>query len=187
MTGERVERRLAAVMAGDIAGYSRLMGADEEGTLRDLKELRASFLHLKIAGASASALWMGSVILAHAGDSAKAIDYAERSLRMMPVGREIALPYSGMVLAYSAAGDFAGAVAAAAKAIQANPRFSLNHVLQAAALFRLGRIAEAKAAAARALECEPDFRITRFVRAHSGRADIWEPIGDALRLIGLPE
>jgi adenylate cyclase len=36
-------------MAGDIAGYSRLMGADEEGTLRDLKELRASFLHPKIA------------------------------------------------------------------------------------------------------------------------------------------
>jgi adenylate cyclase len=141
---------------------------------------------LTLTGASASALWMGSVILAHAGDSAKAIDYAERSLRIMPVGREIALPYSGMVLAYSAAGDFAGAVAAAAKAIQANPRFSLNHVLQAAALFRLDRIAEAKAAAARALECEPDFKITRFVIAHSGRADVWEPIGDALRLIGLP-
>jgi adenylate cyclase len=48
MSGERVERRLAAIMAGDIAGYSRLMGADEEGTLRDLKELRASFLHPKI-------------------------------------------------------------------------------------------------------------------------------------------
>ena len=38
MSGERVERRLAAIMAGDIAGYSRLMGVDEEGTLRDLKE-----------------------------------------------------------------------------------------------------------------------------------------------------
>ncbi len=48
MSGERVERRLAAIMAGDIAGYSRLMGFDEEGTLRDLKELRASFLHPKI-------------------------------------------------------------------------------------------------------------------------------------------
>jgi class 3 adenylate cyclase len=28
-----VERRLAAILAGDVAGYSRLMGADEEGTL----------------------------------------------------------------------------------------------------------------------------------------------------------
>jgi class 3 adenylate cyclase len=33
VTTERVERRLAAVLAADVAGYSRLMGADEEGTL----------------------------------------------------------------------------------------------------------------------------------------------------------
>jgi adenylate cyclase len=33
----RVERRLAAVLAADIAGYSGLMAADEEGTVRDLK------------------------------------------------------------------------------------------------------------------------------------------------------
>ncbi|MEQ1956758.1 adenylate/guanylate cyclase domain-containing protein [Mesorhizobium yinganensis] len=37
-TGEgKLERRLAAILAADIAGYSRLMGADEEGTLRDLR------------------------------------------------------------------------------------------------------------------------------------------------------
>ena len=40
MTGERVERRLAAVLAADVAGYSRLMGADEEGTLARLKAVR---------------------------------------------------------------------------------------------------------------------------------------------------
>jgi class 3 adenylate cyclase len=33
---DRVDRRLAAIFAGDIAGYSRLMSADEEGTLRQL-------------------------------------------------------------------------------------------------------------------------------------------------------
>ena len=38
---ERVERRLAAVFAADVAGYSRLIGADEEGTLSRLKALRA--------------------------------------------------------------------------------------------------------------------------------------------------
>jgi hypothetical protein len=37
MPEDRVDRRLAAIFAGDIAGYSRLMGADEEGTLRQLK------------------------------------------------------------------------------------------------------------------------------------------------------
>src|SRR5580693_2912018 len=34
---ERVERRLAAILAADVAGYSRLMGADEEGTHERLK------------------------------------------------------------------------------------------------------------------------------------------------------
>jgi TolB-like protein/class 3 adenylate cyclase len=37
---ERVERRLAAILAADVAGYSRLMGADEEGTLAALKAAR---------------------------------------------------------------------------------------------------------------------------------------------------
>jgi TolB-like protein/class 3 adenylate cyclase len=36
----RIERRLAAVLAADVAGYSRLMGANEEGTLARLKEIR---------------------------------------------------------------------------------------------------------------------------------------------------
>jgi adenylate cyclase len=33
----KVERRLAAILAADIAGYSALMGSDEEATVRDLK------------------------------------------------------------------------------------------------------------------------------------------------------
>ena len=40
LSDERVERRLAAVLAADVAGYSRLMGADEEGTLARLKAVR---------------------------------------------------------------------------------------------------------------------------------------------------
>ena len=39
LTDERVERRLAAVLAADVAGYSRLMGRDEERTLANLKSL----------------------------------------------------------------------------------------------------------------------------------------------------
>jgi adenylate cyclase len=37
---ERVERRLVAILAADVAGYSRLMERDEEGTLTALKDLR---------------------------------------------------------------------------------------------------------------------------------------------------
>jgi adenylate cyclase len=40
MNSDRVERRLAAVMAVDVADYSRLMGTDEEGTLAAIKAIR---------------------------------------------------------------------------------------------------------------------------------------------------
>ena len=44
MATERVERRLAAILAADIAGYSRLMGADEEGTLARIKAYRRELI-----------------------------------------------------------------------------------------------------------------------------------------------
>jgi len=44
----RVERRLAAIMASDVVGYSRLMGADEEGTLARLKERNHELIEPKI-------------------------------------------------------------------------------------------------------------------------------------------
>src|SRR5271155_3590632 len=42
-------RRLAAILNADVAGYSRLMGANEEGTLERLKALRSELLNPKIA------------------------------------------------------------------------------------------------------------------------------------------
>ena len=49
MTAERIERRLAAVLAADVAGYSRLMGADEVGTLQALKAHRRELIDPSIA------------------------------------------------------------------------------------------------------------------------------------------
>jgi adenylate cyclase len=40
VNSERVERRWAAILAVDVAGYSRLMGSDEEGTLAALRDAR---------------------------------------------------------------------------------------------------------------------------------------------------
>src|SRR6202140_4298303 len=49
MSGERVERRLAAILAADVVGYSRLMGQDEAGTLNRLRTHRREFIDPKIA------------------------------------------------------------------------------------------------------------------------------------------
>jgi adenylate cyclase len=48
-TTERLERRLAAILAADVVGYSRLMAADEEGTLARLNAHRRELLEPKIA------------------------------------------------------------------------------------------------------------------------------------------
>ena len=44
MATGRVERRLAAILAADVAGYSRLIGADEAGTLGALRAIRAELI-----------------------------------------------------------------------------------------------------------------------------------------------
>jgi adenylate cyclase len=49
LSGERVERRLAAILAADVAGYSRLMGQDEAGTLACLRAHRRELIDPKIA------------------------------------------------------------------------------------------------------------------------------------------
>jgi adenylate cyclase len=48
MVEDHVERKLAAIFAGDVAGYSRLMGVDEEGTLHQLKAHRKDLVDPKI-------------------------------------------------------------------------------------------------------------------------------------------
>jgi adenylate cyclase len=48
MSGQRVERRLAAILAADVVGYSRLMGEDEEGTLAALKTLQRELIDPKV-------------------------------------------------------------------------------------------------------------------------------------------
>jgi adenylate cyclase len=49
MAEVRVDRRLAAILSADVAGYSRLMGNDEEGTLATLKAYRRELMEPKVA------------------------------------------------------------------------------------------------------------------------------------------
>ena len=49
MAEARVERRLAAILAADVVGYSRLMGINEEGTLAALKTHKRELIDPKTA------------------------------------------------------------------------------------------------------------------------------------------
>jgi len=54
MVAERVNRKLAAILAADVVGYSRLMGADEAGTLAALKRHREAIFDPAVAAHSAA-------------------------------------------------------------------------------------------------------------------------------------
>ena len=49
MTEAHVHRKLAAILAADVVGYSRLMGADEAGTLTALKQHRETVFDPAVA------------------------------------------------------------------------------------------------------------------------------------------
>ena len=49
MAQSHITRKLTAILAADVAGYSRLMGEDEEGTLRRLGDCRAALFDPKVA------------------------------------------------------------------------------------------------------------------------------------------
>jgi adenylate cyclase len=142
---------------------------------------------LALNSSSTLALGLGATILAHDGQTARAVEYGERALRLSPHDPTAYLQLTALGIAHLAAGRFEEAAAVCNKACQSNPRFSFPVVLQTTALARLGRDSEAKATARRVLELEPRFSVAEFVRAHTGRADIWNPIGDVLRHFGLPE
>jgi hypothetical protein len=70
-------RRLAAILAADVAGYSRLMGADEGGTLRGLKAIRAELIDPKIAAHNGRLVkTTGDGLLVEFGSVVDALRYA---------------------------------------------------------------------------------------------------------------
>jgi adenylate cyclase len=84
-------RRLAAILAADKAGYSRLIGADEEGTLERLKALRRELLDPKIAehhgripGSSAGTKTTGEGVLVEFASVVDAVRGAVAAQRAMP-------------------------------------------------------------------------------------------------------
>jgi TolB-like protein/class 3 adenylate cyclase/Flp pilus assembly protein TadD len=76
LTGERVERRLAAILAADVEGYSRLMGTDEVGTLRDLTQRRTILDGLIAAHRGRIANTAGDSVLAEFGSAVDAVQCA---------------------------------------------------------------------------------------------------------------
>src|SRR4030081_1208619 len=89
LAGERAERRLAAVLAADVAGYSRLMGSDEKRTLADLKRFRQTLIDPQISAHHGRIVkTTGDGMLVEFASVVDAVECAEQVQRAMAAQNE---------------------------------------------------------------------------------------------------
>jgi adenylate cyclase len=142
---------------------------------------------LAVSPSTAPTYILGSVILSWTGEAERAIEWGERGMRLSPFDPWAFAAFGSLTLGHFQRGRYAEAVNAAYKAVQSNPAHSINHVLLAAPLAKLGRLEEAKAAAARVLELQPAFHYSRQFSGVDCAPALADSLGEALRAAGLPE
>ncbi len=92
-----MERRLAAILAADVVGYSRLMGRDEAGTLKRLKSLRKELVQPRMVERKGRIVkLMGDGLLAEFPSVVEAVRCAVEIQQDM-AGREAGLPEEGRI------------------------------------------------------------------------------------------
>ncbi|MCA1408172.1 hypothetical protein I6F26_28590 [Ensifer sp. IC3342] len=89
MTPSQTERRLSAIMAADVVGYSRMVEADEFGTLAGLKELRRTVVEPLLAGHHGRLVkLMGDGLIAEFGSVVDAVTCAAAIQRQLEAAQE---------------------------------------------------------------------------------------------------
>ena len=142
---------------------------------------------IAISPSTALAYIMGSIVLAFAGEAERAAEWAERGLRLSPLDPWRSSAFNTLAFGHFKRGRYEEAAAAAHKAVQCSPGFSICYMALAAPLAKLGRLEEAKAAAARVLELQPVFRYGRFFAGVDCEPTLAASLSEALRDAGLPE
>jgi TolB-like protein len=142
---------------------------------------------LALSPSSALAFGLSSLIRAWSGDDATAVKHAEQAIRLSPFDPMIFCPYIALAYAHFFTGRFEEAAAAAGRAAQANPGFSIPAVLRTVALARLGRKDDAATSGRRLQELWPDFTVSGVVAQNFMIPERSAMLAEALREAGLPE
>jgi TolB-like protein/tetratricopeptide (TPR) repeat protein len=164
------------------AGF--VIGMDKHDRAAALTAFEAA---LSVSPSSALTYILGSVIFAFAGEAERAIEWAERGLRLSPFDLYRASAFCSVSFAHFQRGRYEDAADAARKAIQVTPGFSVCHMALAAPLAKLGQFVEAKAVGTRVLELQPTFGYGRQLRNIGAAPSFAKDFGDALSAAGLPE
>jgi TolB-like protein len=122
---------------------------------------------------------LGNSAFAHAfmGDGEISLQLAQHALQVSPFDTLIADMAIAITEFY--AGRFDEALKAAARAVEANPSFSVPQVLRTVALVRLGRIEEARSAAKRVLSLDPTFTMPAWSVTVRKNPAVFDPMAQA--------
>jgi TolB-like protein len=142
---------------------------------------------LAISPSSAITYILGGVMAGWAGEAERAIDWAERAMRLSPFDPWIWSAYHALALGYFQSGRYDEAAKAARKAVQFNPAHSISFMLLVAPLVKLGQLREARAAASDVLRLQPAFRYSRQFAGADCAPALAAALGEALQAAGLPE
>ena len=169
-------------LALTFAGFSIGMDANDRNSA-----FAAFDAALALSPSSALTYYCGSAILGWGGEAERAIEWAERGIRLSPFDPWRFAAYHALTLGHFHRGRYQEAADSAYKAVQANPGHSISRMLLAASLVKLGRLDEAKAAAAHVLELQPTFRYSKQFSGVNCAPALAASLGEALRETGLPE
>jgi TolB-like protein len=131
-------------------------------------------------------LFLGGLCLAYGCEAERAIDWAERALRLSPFDRSKFCAYHALAIGNFLRGRYQEAADAGRRAIQSNPGLSVSHSLLVAPLAKLGRMEEARAVAARVLALQPSFSAGGFCAGLGLPSALATPLTEAWRSAGLP-
>jgi len=169
-------------LALTFAGFSLAMDAHDRAAA-----FAAFDAAIAISPSTAITYMLGGATLAWVGDAERAIEWAERGLRLSPLDPWRSTAFIALAIGNFQRGRYEEAATAGRKAVQCSPGFSICHVALAAALAKLGRIEEAKAAGARVLGLQSVFRYSRFLSSVNCPPELAASLGEALCDAGLPE
>jgi hypothetical protein len=204
LSTERVERRLTAILAADVAGYSRLMGADEEGTLAQLKAHRKALVDPKIAEHRGRIVKItGDGMLVEFASVVDALRCAVEVQRVMAernaeVPQEKRFDPPRSVVSHDAGGNCfcsflcwglrRGKFMGRNKSYRGNPHHLGAITVAAASNALAGKMDEAQKYAARALSFHPGYRVSRMrENIPLRRPEDYARFEEGLRKAGLPE
>jgi adenylate cyclase len=136
---------------------------------------------------SALALGFSAVLGCFGGHFERAIDHAQKALRLSPFDPLNYHSYLALAWTYLFTGRIDESVANSTLAIQANPGFSPSHAGLVAGHVNRGQIESARAAGARLLEIAPGWTVGAFEKSAFVRPELMHPFAESLRKAGLPE